>query len=163
MDDSEQSGGLNTFVEQRRQILLEVRQTPEKRHRDRVESRRVAKAKMTRPSAETATNPGDLVLIKEVNRALSRSSTKRNLKHRQRTEPCKAGAVMQRAMSVEGKMEGRKTRDRRVPMSTINPFYVKRPNLCHPTMAEEFVQYVWKADSGLSEPQIAATSLYTLV
>lgn len=46
-------------------MLQEVRQGLEKKHRDRVQSCQPANVKMTRPSAGTATKPGDLVLIKE--------------------------------------------------------------------------------------------------
>lgn len=41
-------------------------------------------------------------------------------------------------------------------MSAIKYFHVRTPHLHHP-MADEVVQYVCRADLGLSEPSIIAT------
>lgn len=53
----------------------------------------------------------------------------------------KVEEVMQRDVNVEVEMNGRKTRTRRVPTSTIKPFRLRTSDLRHP-MAEEFAQHV---------------------
>lgn len=78
--------------------------------RDRVESRQAATARTTRPPAETATIPGDLVLVTEVDSTIHRSSNKSKLEHEQSTGQWKVGWILQRGLSVEPEMEGRKKR-----------------------------------------------------
>lgn len=79
--DSEGSGGLDASVEQRRQMLREVRDALEKRHGDRIESRRVANSKIKRPSAGTVTKYRNLVLVKGANSTIYRSTNKGKLDH----------------------------------------------------------------------------------
>lgn len=48
---------------------------------DRVESRQAANAKITRPSAGTSTNPGDLVLLDDADTTIHPGSKKGTLMH----------------------------------------------------------------------------------
>lgn len=59
-------------------------------------------------------------------------------------------------------MEGRKTRTRRVPTSTIKPSFVKPPASCHPVL-DKLSKSIAGADCGLSEPSEVVTPLYMLM
>lgn len=80
MDNSEQSGGLDALVKQRRQMPRDVKQTLEKRHGERVESRQAVNARMKQPSVRIVTTPGNLVLLKEADSTIHRTSSKGKLK-----------------------------------------------------------------------------------
>ena len=51
MDDSEATGGLDGFIEQRRQVLREVRQVLEKKHENRIATREKVNAGIAKPLA----------------------------------------------------------------------------------------------------------------
>lgn len=75
---------------------------------DTFKSRRVGNAKTTRPSAGTATNSADLVLVKEADSPIHRSNNETKLEDSLWIGPCKIGTALQRGLSVEAQMEGRK-------------------------------------------------------
>ena len=63
--ETEQSGGLDNFVERCIQNLREVRLALEKQHKLRVTARARANASISRPSAGVALEKGSLVLVRE--------------------------------------------------------------------------------------------------
>lgn len=76
MGELEQGGGAHTFVEQRQQMLLEVRYAVEKRHRDCVTFGRFTVAKIAWSSAGLMTKRGDLLLVNEADGTVHRSRYK---------------------------------------------------------------------------------------
>ena len=57
-------------------------------------------------------------------------------------------------------MEGRSTRTRHVSPKGIKPFHSTPSDLRHP-LADEFAQFAWSADFGLTAPSVVAKPLYT--
>lgn len=60
MDDTETSGGLDSLVEQRNQVLWEARSGLDKRHQEKVAVKEKANAKISIPSAGLTVKPRDL-------------------------------------------------------------------------------------------------------
>ena len=58
---------------------------------------------------------------------------------------------------------GRSTRTRHAPPQGINPFHDRPPDLRH-ALADEFTQFAWSADFGLTTPHgsVVVKPLYTL-
>ena len=87
VDDTELSGGLDAFIEHRRQMLREVRQALEKRHRDKLVIKIELNAQIARPSAGISVKPGDLVLVREAGSNIQRHNNKGKLEHEKWTGP----------------------------------------------------------------------------
>ena len=64
IDGTDRSGGLDNFVESRRQNFREVRPVPVKRHQSKANARPKANNKIIRGSAGTVAQTGDLVSVK---------------------------------------------------------------------------------------------------
>ena len=161
IDATDRSGGLDNFVESRRQNFREVRLTLEKRHQSKVNARLKANNKITRESAGTVSQTGDLVLVKESSSNVERNGSGGKLEHERWTGPWKITNVLNAGLIIEEVMEGRSTRTRHVSPGGIKPFYVRPPDLRHP-LADEFDQFAWSADFGLPTPSVVAKPLYTL-
>ena len=78
---TERSGGLDNFVESRRQNFKEVRLALEKRHQSKIIARLKANNQMTRESAGTVAQTGDLVLVKESSSNVERNGSGGKLEH----------------------------------------------------------------------------------
>ena len=161
MDATDWSVGLDGFVENRRQIFREVRQALETRHQSKVNTQLKANNKITRESAGTVAQTGDLVLVKESSSNIEWDGSGGKLKHERWTGPWKINKVLNVGLIIEVVMKGRSTRTRHVSAGGIKPFHVRPPDLRHPH-ADEFAQFAWSADFGLATPSIVAKPLYTL-
>ena len=162
LDDTESTRGLENFVERRRQNLREVRLALEKRHETKVVARRRANARISRPSAGVRAETGDLVLVREADSTTYREGLGKKLLHEKWTGPWRVDEVVQRGLSVVVVMQGRKIRKRTVSTAWLKPFHVRPLHLRH-TIADEFAQYAWKVDFGLTAPSTVAHPFYTLV
>ena len=85
--EREQSGGLDNFVERRKQSLREVRLALEKQHKLRVTATAPANASISRPSAGVALEKGSLVLVHESESSRHRDNSGRKLQHDLYTGP----------------------------------------------------------------------------
>ena len=63
-DATDRSGGLDNFVESKRQNFREVRLALEKRHQSKINARLKANNKTIKESVGTIAQTGDLVLVK---------------------------------------------------------------------------------------------------
>ena len=84
---TDRSGGLDNFVESRRQNFREVRLTLEKRHQSKVNARLKANNKITRETAGTVAQTGDLVLVKESSSHVEWNGSDGKLGHERWTGP----------------------------------------------------------------------------
>lgn len=73
MNGDDTTEGLDSFVEQHRQVLRDVKAAMRDRHGSRLTTREKADVKIHRPSSGGITRPGDFVLAKEVESTLQRS------------------------------------------------------------------------------------------
>ena len=161
IDATDVSGGLDSFVESRRQNFREVRLALEKRHQNKVNARLKANEKISRESAGTGAQVGDLVLVKESSSNIERNGSGGKLEHERWTGPWKLTKVLNAGLIIEVVMEGRSTRTRHVSPGGIKPFHIRPPDLRHP-LADEFAQFAWSADFGLATLSVVAKPLYTL-
>jgi len=161
MDGADTREDLDSFVEQRRQVLCEVKSALVRRHEAKVAAREKENAKIARTSSGVLAQPGNLVLVREAESTLSRRGRGDKLEHERWTGPWEVKRVLQEGLSVEVEMQGRQLRRRRVPTSLIKPFHKRPTDLRHP-MADEFALQVWTADIGLQQPSVTARPLYTL-
>ena len=81
IDATDISGGLDSFVESRRQNFREARLALEKRHQNKVNARLKANEKISRESAGTGAQVGDLVLVKESSSNIERNGSGGKLEH----------------------------------------------------------------------------------
>ena len=160
-DAMDRSGGLDNFVESRRQNFREVRLALEKRHRSKTNARLKANKKIIRESAGTVAQTGDLVLVKESSSNVERNGSGGKLEHERGTGPWKKTKVLNAGLTIEVVMERRSTQIRHVSAKCIKPFHARPPDLRH-TLADEFAQFAWSADIGLTTPSLVAKPLYTL-
>ena len=139
--ETEQSGGLDNFVERREQNLREVRLALEKQHNLRVTARARANASISRPSAGVALEKGSLVLVRESESSRHRDNRGRKLKHDHYTGLWRVTEVLQTGLSMQVTMRGRKQRTRNnVSTADIKPYYLRPLSLRH-SLADEFAQY----------------------
>lgn len=145
LTDEVENGGLDSFVERRKQNLREVRLYLEKRHDLKVASRARANAAISRPSAGVRAERGNLVLVRESDSNRHREGRGMKLQHEVYTGPWTVTDVLQTGLSVEVQMRGRKIRSRRVSTANIKPYHVRPPALRQP-LADEFAVQGWGAD-----------------
>ena len=140
----------------------EVRAVPVKRHQSKANARLKANNKIIGESAGTVAQTGNVVLAKG-----SSSNVERNgisggkLEHKRGMGPWKITKVLKPGLMIEVVMEGRSTRTRHISLTVIKLFHVRPPDLRHP-LADEFAQFAWSADFGLTIPSAVAKPLYTL-
>ena len=77
-----------------------------------------------------------------------------------RDGPVEKNKVVSAGLIIEVVMEGRCTRTRHVFPKGIIPFHARPLDGRHP-LADEFAQFAWSADFGLTTPSVAAKPLYT--
>ena len=87
LDDVKQLGNLDSFVEQRKQKLLEIRKGLERRHAVRVAARKRAKATKTRSSIGVTVKAGNLVPVKEAGSTRNREGCGNKLHDEKYTVP----------------------------------------------------------------------------
>lgn len=87
--DTELRVDLDAFVEQRKQILREVRQALDNGYRGEVAKRQKINAETTRPSTGVSVKPRDLVLVKENSIDIYRKNSRGDLKQEKWTGRCK--------------------------------------------------------------------------
>ena len=124
IDATDRSGGLNSFVEGRRQNFREVRLALEKRHQSKVNARLKTNKKITRESEGTTAQAGDLVLVKESSSNIERNGSEGKLEHERWTGPWKIIKVLNVGLIIEVVMKGRSTRTRHVSPGGIKPFHI---------------------------------------
>jgi len=100
--------GLDNFVEQRRQNMLEVRHAMEKRNELRMVAREKANASISRPSAGVSADRGDLVLVRTPASLRHRDRRGMKLQHDLYTGPWTVVEVLERGLSVKVEMQGLK-------------------------------------------------------
>ena len=140
--ETEQSGGLNNFVERRKQNLREVRVALEKQHSLRVTARARANAPISRPSAGVALEKESLVLVRESENSRHRDNRGRKFQHDHYTGPWRVTEVLQTGLSMQVTMRGRKQCTRNVSTADVKPYYLRPLYLRH-SLADEFAQYAW--------------------
>ena len=143
--ETDTEGGLDNFVERRKQNLREVRLALERRHEFRVAARAKANATIERSSAGVAVGRHSLVLVRETESRRHRDRRGRKLQHDLYTGPWKVTDVIQPGLSVEVSLHGRKKRCRRVSTADVKPFHLRPPSLRH-SIADEFATYAWGPD-----------------
>ena len=161
-DETGQSGGLDNFVERRKQNLREVRLALEKRHNQRVTARAHANATISRPSAGALVEKGSLVLVCESESSRHRDNRGRKLQHDHYTGPWKVTEVVQAGISIQVTMRGRKQRTRTVSVADVKPFHLRPLTLRH-SLADEFAQYAWGPDFKVSLHAVDSASFDSLV
>ena len=87
IDTTDRSRGLDNFVESRRQSFREVRLALERHHQSKIKARLKANNKITRESAGTAAQTGDIVLVKESSSNIEHNGSGGKLKRERRTGP----------------------------------------------------------------------------
>ena len=148
-------------MESRRQNFREVRLASEKRHQSKINARLKANYKITRESAGTVAQTGDLVLVKESSSNVERNGSGGKLEHERGTGPWKTTKVLDAGLINEVVMEGRSTRTRHVSPGGIKPSHARPHDLGHP-LADEVTQFAWSVDFGLTTPSVVAKPLGTL-
>ena len=148
--EAENTRGLDNFVEQRRQNMLEVRQVMERRNELRMEARAKANATILRPSAGVSADRGSLVLVRTPASLRHRDRRGMKLQHDVYTGPWTVVEVLEKGLSVQVEMRGLKQRSRRVSVADVKPFHVRPVHLRH-SIADEFAQYAWGPDLKLPE------------
>lgn len=161
-DVTDADGGLDNFVERRKQNLLEVRLALEKRHDLRVSARLRANQSIERSSVGVVVSKGDLVLVRETSATRHRDSRGRKLQHDVYTGPWEVKEVPITGISVNVEMQGRKRRKRLVATSDVKRFYLRPPEIRHP-LADEFAQFAWGRDFKAITGALEADELVTLV
>lgn len=136
--ETENTRGLDNFVEQRRPNMLEVRRAMERRNELRMTAREKANASIARPSAGVSADRGSLVLRTAVSlKHRDRRGTK--LHHDVYTGPWTVVEVLEKGLSVQVEMRGLRQRSRRVsaadrcetlPRSTGEPLPQYRGRVC---------------------------------
>lgn len=123
------AGGLDNFVERKKQNMLEVRLALEKSHDLRVSARARANQTIERSSAGVAVKKGNMVLVRETTSTRHRDSRGRKLQHDVYTGPWEVKGVSLTAISVNTEMQGRKRRKRLVSTSDVKRFHLRpRPS-----------------------------------
>ena len=101
IDATDRSGGLDNFVESRRQSFREVRLALEKHHQSKVNARLKANNEITGVSAGTVAQTGDIVLVKESSGNVERNGSSGKLKHERWTGPWKMTKVLNADLTIE--------------------------------------------------------------
>eukprot|EP00752_Nemacystus_decipiens_P017631 g15802.t1 len=148
--EAENTRGLDNFVEQRRQNMLEVRRVMERRNELRMAAREKANASISRPSAGVSADRGSLVLVRTPASLKHRDHRGMKLQHDAYTGPWTVVEVLEKGLSVQVEMKGLRPRSRRVSVADVKPFHVRPVRLRH-DIANEFAQHVWGADFKLPE------------
>ena len=87
MDDTENTGGLTNFIEDRRHNMREVTEAMKKIHQSRVKTRHRRNAEVRRPSSGVGSVEGDLVLARESESSLFQQGMGPKLVHEKWTGP----------------------------------------------------------------------------
>ena len=146
--EAEGTGGLDNFVERRKQNMREVGLALERRSELKEAARAHENATISRPSAGVSVEQGSLVLVREADSARHRDNRGRKLQHDLYTGPWEVAEVLQTGLSVEVRMRGRRLRTRRVSLANVKPFHLRPPALRH-SLVDEFAQSAW--DSGFGQ------------
>ena len=162
VEDTDLTGGLDNFVEARRQNLRDVAIILEKRHADKMAARSRVNKEICRPSAGVGVEIGDFVLVREMESTIYREGVSRKIQHERWTGPWTVEEIGQIGLILKVVMQGRKVRARTVSTADVKLFHVRPPDLRHP-MADEFAQFAWTSDLGLKSPSTVANPFYTLV
>ena len=161
IDATDRSERLDNFVKSRQQHLMEVRLALEKRHQSKANAQLKTNNKIMRESAGTVAQTGDLVLVKKSSSNVKRNGRGGKLEHERGMGSWKITNVLNAGLIMEVVMERRSTRIRHVSPEIMEPFHAGPPDL-HPPLANEFAQFTWSADFGLTTPSAGAKPLYTL-
>ena len=129
--ETEQSVGLDNFVERRKQKLREVRLALEKQHNSRVTARARANASIARPSAGAALEKGSLVLVRESESSRYRDNRWWKLQHEHYTGAWRVTDVLQTGLSMQVTMRGKKQCSRNVSTADVKPYYLRPLTLRH--------------------------------
>ena len=148
-------------MESRRQHFREVRLVLEKRHQSKINAPLKANDKIIRESAGTVAQTGDLVLVRESRSNVGRNGSGGKLEHERGTGPWKTTKVSNAGLIIKVVMEGRSTQTRHISPEGIKPFPARPPDLRHP-LVDEFTQFTWSADCGVTILSEVAKPLYTL-
>ena len=105
---TDRSGGLDNFVESRRQNFREIRQALEKRHQNKVNARLKANNKITRELEGTVAQSGDIILVKEPRSNVERNGSGGKLEHERWTGPWKLIKVLKRGLDNRSSHGGKK-------------------------------------------------------
>lgn len=143
--ETERPGGLDNFVERRRQNMREVRLALEKRGDGQAAARAKGNASIVQPSAGVKVIQGSLVLVRESASSRYRDARGIKLQHDLYTGPWTVTEVLQTGLSAQVSMRGRKQRSRRVSLGDVRPFHVRPSHLRH-SLADEFALYAWGPD-----------------
>ena len=100
-EETGQSGGLDNFVERRKQNLLEVHFALEKRYNRRLTAWAHANAAISGPSAGVTVERGNLVLVRESESSRHHDNRRRKLQHDHCTGPWRLTEVLQTGPSVK--------------------------------------------------------------
>ena len=160
-DNLEASGGLDNFVERRKQNMREVRIALDKRNELRARSKAAANATISRPSPGITARKGDLVLVREAAASRHRDGRGRRLQHENYSGPWRVTRVLVTGLSVEVEMNARKHRTRTVAVADVKPFHLRPPALRH-SLADEFAQHFWGPDFKSAAAPHDLTELTTL-
>ena len=94
MDDTETTGGLTNFIENRRHNMREVVGALKNIHEGRVKTRQRRSAEIRRPSSQVGSIEGDLVFARESESSLFRQGMGPKLVHEKRAGPWKVVKIV---------------------------------------------------------------------
>ena len=163
MDDTEASGGFETFIEERLHNQREFREALERIHEGREKVRQRRNASIQRPSGGTRVVTGDFILARESDISPHWQGMGPKLVHEKWTDPWKVVKVVKvviEGLSVVIEMAGRTTRFRAVSDASLKPFYTRPSDLRYP-MEDKLAQMAGGADLGLKGNSTTAAPVYT--
>ena len=94
MDDTETTGGLTNFIENRLHNMRELAEALKKIHESRVKTRHRRNAEIRRPSSQVGSIEGDLVFARESESSLFRQGMGPKLVHEKRAGPWKVVKIV---------------------------------------------------------------------
>ena len=157
IDGTARSGGLDNFVESRRQNFREVRPVPVKHHQNKANARPKANNKIGRESAETVAQTGDLVFVKESSSSnVERNGSSDKFEHELGTSPWKITKVLKRGLDNQVVPN-----TPCIPQKVVSHSTPDRP-ICATPLPTSSSKFAWSADFGLTTPSVVAEPLYTL-
>ena len=155
----DRTGGLDTFVENRRQNIREVRLAQEKCHQSKMKSRSKANIKTARESAGTVAQTGDLIFVKGSDSNIDRNGRGGKLEHERWMGSWKIIKTFDAGVTIGIVLGRRNTRTRHVfPACIIKPSYARPPDIRH-HLTTKLAHYTWPADFELFTPCVAAKPL----
>ena len=161
IDGTEFQGGLDTFVAERQQSFVEVREALKQRQADKDRQREASNANVRRASPGSQVKVGDMVMVRESDSSLGTQGTHPKLIHDYYTAPWVVANVLRPSQSVEVILKGRRVRKRVVSVASVKMFHLRRKDLRH-SFEDEFSHLAWESDLGLADISVAASPLYTL-